>query len=86
MGGRGRRIGNRFIERSWRSVRKKNIHPQDYSDGVNAQRGLRRWFGEHNTERPHQALGYAALGERYHAPETQKHETNKANKPYPNRA
>ena len=70
MDGRGRWIDNRFIERLWRSVKQENIYPQEYADGLSAQRGLGRWFGEYNTERPHQALGYATPGERYHAPET----------------
>lgn len=70
MDGRGRWIDNRFIERLWRSVKQEDIYPQDYADGLAAQRGLGRWFGEYNTERPHQALGYATPGELYHAPES----------------
>lgn len=69
MDGRGRWIDNRFIERLWRSVKQEDIYPQDYADGLAAQRGLGRWFGDDNTERPHQALGYATPGELYHAPE-----------------
>jgi putative transposase len=70
MDGRGRWIDNRFIERLWRSVKQEDIYPQDYADGLAAQRGLGRWFGEYNTERPHQALGYATPWELYHAPES----------------
>ena len=46
------------------------IYPQDYSDGLTAQRGLGRWFGDYKTRRQHQALGYATPGELYHSPES----------------
>jgi putative transposase len=70
MDGRGRWIDNRFIERLWRSVKQEDIYLQDYADGLTAQRGLARWFEDYNTQRPHQALGYATPGELYHAPES----------------
>ena len=70
MEGRGRWIDNRFSERLWRSVKQKNIYPQDDPAGLTAQRGLGRWFGEYNTVRPHQALRYATPGEGYHSPES----------------
>src|SRR5206468_2784354 len=34
------------------------------------QRGLGRWFGQYNTERPHQALGYATPADVYHSPDS----------------
>jgi putative transposase len=70
MDGRGRWIDNRFIERLWRSVKQEDIYVQDYSDGLTAQRGLARWFGEYNLERPHQALDYATPEELYHSPDS----------------
>jgi len=70
MDGRGRWIDNRFIERLWRSVKQEDIYPQDYADGLTAQRGLARWFADYNTVRPHQALGYATPAEWYHSPES----------------
>ena len=70
MDGRGRWMDNRFIERLWRSVKQEDIYVQDYSDGLTAQRGLAQWFGDYNTVRPHQALGYATPGELYHSPES----------------
>ena len=70
MDGRGRWIDNRFIERLWRSVKQEDIYVQDYADGLTAQRGLDRWFGQYNTERPHQALGYATPADVYHSPES----------------
>ena len=68
MDGRGRWIDNRFIERLWRSVKQENIYPQDYADGLTAQRGLARWFEDYNHHRPHQALDYATPGDWYHSP------------------
>ena len=68
MDGRGRWIDNRLIERLWRSVKQEDIYQQDYSDGLTAQRGLNRWFEDYNMLRPHQALGYATPGQRYHDP------------------
>jgi len=65
MDGRGRWVDNRFIERLWRSVKQEDIYVQDYGDGLTAQRGLTQWFGSYNTERPHQALGYATPGDLY---------------------
>lgn len=70
MDGRRRWIDNRFIERLWRSVKQEDIYVQDYADGLTAQRGLSCWFGEYNTVRPHQALGYATPGELYHSPDS----------------
>ncbi len=70
MDGRGRWVDNRFIERLWRSVKQEDIYVQDYGDGLTAQRGLARWFGEYNMVRPHQALGYATPVEWYQAPES----------------
>ena len=70
MDGRGRWIDNRLIERLWRSVKQEDIYPQDYGDGLTAQRGLARWFTDYNHLRPHQALGYATPGEWYHSPES----------------
>jgi putative transposase len=70
MDGRGRWIDNRFIERLWRSAKQEDIYVQDYGDGLVAQRGLARWFGDYNTVRPHQALDYATPGEWYHSPES----------------
>ena len=70
MDGRGRWIDNRFIERLWRSVKQEDIYVQDYADGLTAHRGLGCWFGQYNTARPHQALGYATPAELYHSPES----------------
>lgn len=70
MDGRGRWIDNRFIERLWRSVKQEDIYPQDYSSGLDAHRGLARWFTDYNQLRPHQALGNATPAELYQSPES----------------
>ena len=70
MDGRGRWIDNRFIERLWRSVKYEDIYPNDYGDGLDAGRGLRRWFEDYNQIRPHQALENATPGEWYRTPES----------------
>ena len=68
MDGRGRWMDNRFIERLWRSVKYEDIYLQDYLGGLDAGRGLARWFTHYNMARPHQALGYATPGEVYQDP------------------
>lgn len=70
MDGRGRWLDNRFIERLWRSVKYEDIYLQDYGGGLEAGRGLGRWFDSYNQERPHQALGYATPAEVYFAPDS----------------
>jgi putative transposase len=70
MDGRGRWVDNRFIERLWRSVKYEDIYLNDYGDGLAAGRGLGRWFGIYNEERPHQSLGNATPARWYRdAPE-----------------
>lgn len=68
MDGRGRWIDNRFIERLWRSVKYEDIYLQDYGGGLDAGRGLGRWFDQYNQERPHQALEYATPAQVYGDP------------------
>ena len=57
MDGRGRALDNVFIERLWRSVKYEEVYLSDYSDGLEAYRGLERYFRFYNTERRHQSLG-----------------------------
>jgi putative transposase len=58
MDGRGRALDNVFVERLWRSVKYEEVYLHDYEGMRDAQRGLGRYFGFYNEERPHQALGY----------------------------
>jgi putative transposase len=68
MDGRGRWMDNRFIERLWRSLKYEDIYLYDYLDGLEAGRGLGKWFPHYNTQRPHQALDYATPEEVYRDP------------------
>jgi putative transposase len=68
MDGRGRWVDNRFIERLWRSVKYEDIYLQDYLDGLEAGRGLSRYFTHYNTQRPHQALAGATPADLYRDP------------------
>ncbi len=56
MDGRGRALDNVFIERLWRSVKYEEVYLSDYNDGLEAHRGLERYFRFYNTERRHQSL------------------------------
>jgi len=56
MDGRGRWMDNVFIERLWRSVKYEEVYLSDYGDGLDAHRGLERYFRFYNTERRHQSL------------------------------
>jgi putative transposase len=58
MDGRGRAFDNIFIERLWRSVKYEHIYLHDYQLVDELSAGLRRYWVQYNTERPHQALGY----------------------------
>jgi putative transposase len=58
MDGRGRALDNVFVERLWRSVKYEEVYLHDYEGMREAQRGLGRYFGFYNEERPHQALAY----------------------------
>jgi len=70
MDGRGRWLDNRFIERLWRTVKYEDIYLQDYGGGLDAGRGLGKWFDYYDEERPHQALGYATPSQVYRAPDS----------------
>ncbi len=58
MDGRGRALDNVFVERLWRSVKYEDIYIRDYDTVPELHRGLVRYFGFYNDERPHQSLGY----------------------------
>jgi len=58
MDGRGRCLDNVFVERLWRTVKYEDIYLRGYEGVPELARGLGRYFGFYNEERPHQALGY----------------------------
>jgi putative transposase len=68
MDGRGRWVDNRFIERLWRSLKYEDLYLQDYLDGLEAGRGITRWFDHYNTDRPHQVWDGASPGDVYQDP------------------
>jgi len=70
MDSRGRWMDNRFIERLWRSVKYEDIYINDYLDGLEAGRGLARYFSKYNTFRPHQAWDGSTPAQVYFNPES----------------
>jgi len=70
MDSRGRWMDNRFIERLWRSLKYEDIYVNDYLDGLEAGRGLGKYFKDYNTFRPHQSLGNATPADVYFDPES----------------
>jgi putative transposase len=58
MDGRGRALGNVFVERLWRSVKYEDIYIRFYEAVPELDQGLGRYFGFYNNERLHQSLGY----------------------------
>ena len=58
MDGRGRVLGNVFVERLWRTVKYEEVSVKDYGTPREAIEGLEKFFQFYNRRRPHQALGY----------------------------
>ena len=50
-------MDNVFIERLWRSVKYEEIYLCEHGTIPALEVGLRRWFEQYNTWRPHQNLG-----------------------------
>jgi putative transposase len=62
MDGRGRALDNVWIERLWRTVKQEEVYIRDYVNGIEAHRGLDRYFNFYNEGRPHSSLGYVSPG------------------------
>lgn len=58
MDGKGRALDNVFVERLWRSVKYENIYINDYADGWQLRKGLKKYFRFYRNRRPHQSLAY----------------------------
>ncbi|PHR61307.1 MAG: IS3 family transposase [Robiginitomaculum sp.] len=56
MDGRGRYLGNIFIERLWRSLKQEAVYLHEITDGFQAKRIIDNGSGFYNSERPHTAL------------------------------
>jgi putative transposase len=67
MDGRGRALDNVFVERLWRTVKYEDIYIRAYEAVPELHRGLGRYFGFYNDERPHQSLGYRTPAAVYRA-------------------
>jgi putative transposase len=67
MDGRGRALDNVFVERLWRTVKYEDIYIRGYEAVPEPHRGLGRYFGFYNDERPHQSLGYRTPAAVYRA-------------------
>jgi putative transposase len=65
MDGRGRALDNVFVERLWRSVKYEDVYIWCYETVPELRRGLGRYFGFYNEERPHQSLGDRTPGAVY---------------------
>jgi putative transposase len=67
MDGKGRCLDNVFVERLWRTVKYEDVYLRGYETVRELARGLRRYFGYYNDERPHQSLDYRRPAEVYRA-------------------
>jgi len=65
MDGKGRWMDNIFIERLWRTLKYECIYLHAFETGSEARRGIERWVGKYNLERPHSALGGRTPDEAY---------------------
>jgi putative transposase len=63
MDGNGRYKDNIFVERLWRTVKYEEVYLKAYTDGMQANIGLKSYFHFYNNQRPHQALGYRTPAE-----------------------
>jgi putative transposase len=65
MDGRGRCLGNVFVERLWRTVKYEDVYLKGYERVPELEGGLRAYFAFYNGERLHQSLGYRTAAEVY---------------------
>ena len=78
MDGKGRCLDNVFVERLWRSVKYEEVYLHAYDGMPDAKKGLGRYFGFFNDERPHQALGYSVPSQVYYASLAELHALDEA--------
>lgn len=65
MGGRGRWIDNRMIERLWRSLKYECVYLNAFETGAEARRGIGAWISDYNEKRPHSSHGLLTPAEAY---------------------
>jgi putative transposase len=56
MDGKGRWVDNVFIERLWWSLKYEDVYLRSYETPREVERGVGRWLGTYNANRPHSAL------------------------------
>ena len=57
MDGKGRWVGNVFVERLWRSVKYEEAYLKTYEFIAHARSSLGAYFAFYNADRKHQTLG-----------------------------
>jgi len=67
---KGRWIGNRMIERLWRSLKYESIYLNPFETGSEACLGIGKWLAYYNAERPHSAHGISTPQEAYETKKT----------------
>jgi putative transposase len=65
MDGKGRYLGNVFVERLWRSLKYEEVYLNAYDSIKVGRVGIGGYFYFFNEERPHSALGYQTPGSFY---------------------
>ena len=57
MDGKGRFLGNIFVERLWRSMKYECVYLHAWETGSEARAGIAKWGEFYNHKRPHSAHG-----------------------------
>ncbi len=65
MDGKGRWIGNRMIERLWRSLKYECVYLHAFEGGSEARASIGQWLAYYNAERPHSSMGILTPNEVY---------------------
>jgi len=65
MDGRGRYLDNIFIERLWWSLKYECVYLNEFADGRELGRAIKKWMHFYNTERPHSSLANQTPDEAY---------------------
>jgi len=65
MGGKGRWIDNRMIERLWRSLKYKCVYLHAFERSTEAKAGIGKWLACYNAEGPHSTHGILPPDEAY---------------------
>ena len=65
MDGRGRYLGNIFIEWLWRSLKQEAVYLHEITNGFQAKQIIDDWIGFCNSRRPHTVLDQPTLNTAY---------------------